>query len=66
MIRHEDECVGCPYSMGCVGSACNNWKALHCYCDDCGDEVDDLYEYDGEQLCLSCLLDIIGARKVEE
>lgn len=66
MIKYEDECVGCPPEIGCRGNACSNRNVPHYYCDDCGDDVEDLYEYDGEQLCLECLLDIVGARRIEE
>lgn len=64
MIQYEDECVGCPPSIGCLGSACSNRNVPHYYCDECKSEVDDLYEYDGGQFCLECLLDIIGAEKI--
>lgn len=56
MIRYEDECVGCPAEIGCFGSACPNLNVPHLECDDCGQEVDDLYEYDDEQICEECLL----------
>lgn len=55
MVRYEDECVGCT-SMGmrCLGSMCPNRNVPHLYCDECGEE-DELYEYEGEQLCLHCI-----------
>lgn len=57
MIRFEDECVGCPTEMGCLGNSCKYNKVPHFYCDECGDEVDegDLYEFDGQQLCIDCI-----------
>lgn len=59
MITFENECVGCPPNMGCLGSACKNRNVPHYYCDVCGDELEpeELYvysEYD-KLLCKSCL-----------
>ena len=56
MIRYEDECVGCPPEMGCLGSACRYSNVPHYYCDECGDE-DKLYYYNDRELCENCLLD---------
>lgn len=57
MIKLEDECVGCAKELGCLGSACKYKDVPHLYCDDCGDEADELYDFDGEQLCDKCLLE---------
>ena len=48
MITYEDECVGCPTELGCMGNACPNRDIKHLYCDKCGDDVEKLYKYDGE------------------
>ena len=58
MIGYEDECVGCPPEMGCLGSICPNLKVTHYYCDRCDDETQ-LYEFEGEQLCLSCIEELL-------
>ena len=55
MIRYEDQCVGCPPEMGCLGSSCPNRDVPVTVCDDCGDENVSLYEFDGEQLCIYCI-----------
>ena len=57
MIKYENECVGCPTELGCMGNACPNRNVPHLYCDKCGDDVERLYEYNGEELCVECLLD---------
>ena len=57
MIEYENECVGCPTELGCLGKSCPNLSVPHLYCDQCGSEVDTLREYDGQQLCEECLLD---------
>lgn len=51
----ENECVGCPPEMGCLGSSCPNRNVERFYCDDCGAE-ETLYDYDGEEICKDCLL----------
>ena len=56
MITYEDECVGCPTEMGCMGSACPYRNVPHLYCDKCEEEVEKLYKYDGEEICEDCLL----------
>ena len=56
MITYEDECVGCPTEMGCLGSACPNRNVKHLYCDKCDEEVEKLYKYDGQEICEECLL----------
>lgn len=56
MIVYNDECVGCPAEIGCIGDSCPQRTVPHFYCDECGDEVDELRELDGEQLCRECLL----------
>lgn len=55
MKKIENECVGCPPEMGCLGSSCPNVNVVHYYCDRCEDE-DTLYYYDGEEICGTCLL----------
>lgn len=64
MIRFENECVGCPSNMGCIGEGCMYRYSPVFVCDDCKEEVDELYEYEGQQLCLECLLHEIGAEKI--
>lgn len=56
MKRIENECVGCPPEMGCLGGACPHQNVPHYYCDRCGEETT-LHHYDGEELCADCLLE---------
>lgn len=53
MIRYENECVGCP--QGCTH--CRLERMICYYCDDCGEQASELFEYDGKELCFICLLD---------
>jgi len=57
MIKYQNDCVGCPDGVPCMGRACPYRHVPHFYCDECGDEADELREFDdGRQLCNSCLL----------
>lgn len=57
MVTYEDECIGCPTEMGCLGDTCPNKNVPHLYCDNCNEEVDELRDYNGEQWCEKCILD---------
>ena len=54
MVKYENHCVGCDH---CMGFACPYKKVPVYYCDKCKDELDEVYEVDGEELCERCLLD---------
>lgn len=54
MIRYENECVGCPPEMGCMGAACRYRKVPHYYCDEC-DKEETLFKFEGEELCITCI-----------
>lgn len=52
MVRLENRCVSCP--QGCAN--CGRDRAKVLVCDDCGDEVDDLwYGNDGGEYCKYCI-----------
>lgn len=53
----EDECVGCPKEMGCLGSSCPNRNVIRYYCDYCEEEYfpEELYKYNGDEICRDCL-----------
>lgn len=52
MQRVEDDCVDC--GLPCLGDSCPYRNAEHLYCDECGDETQ-LYEFEGEELCIDCI-----------
>ena len=67
MIKYEDECCGCATeSYPCLGSACSNRNVPHFYCDKCGEDVEELYKVDGEELCEECLKDNFEKVELEE
>lgn len=41
--------------MGCIYEACPYYEVVRYYCDECGSE-EDLYYWDGAQLCIDCIL----------
>lgn len=53
--KFENECVGCPPELGCLGDVCSNRNVEHFYCDECGIE-DTLYEINDKELCGLCVL----------
>lgn len=60
MKKIENQCVGCPPNMGCMGNACPHRNVEVIYCDKCGSELwaDEVYLVDGEDLCEDCLKDM--------
>lgn len=57
MIKFENECVGCPPGMGCLGSSCPYSHVPHLFCDECGEEEETLYDTARGQLCEKCASD---------
>lgn len=49
MRKHENECVGCPSEMGCIGNACVYKNVPRDYCDICGEPAK--YKIDGDDFC---------------
>lgn len=61
MVVYEDECIGCPKEIGCLGSSCPYRDVPYLYCDECKEDVEDLYLYTDKngfsfELCRDCLL----------
>ena len=56
MVRYEDHCCDCATgSYHCLGSLCSLRNVEVHYCDHCGEELDEIYDVDGEELCEECL-----------
>lgn len=55
MIRYESQCVDC--GLPCIGNACRYYKVRILECDNCHEEFDRLYNFDGDELCESCVLE---------
>ena len=56
MVKIENHCVDC--GLPCLGKACPNREVEVHYCDKCGEELEDIFEVDGEELCEECLKDM--------
>ena len=56
MVRIEDHCCKCDTpNYPCLGASCPRRHTEVHYCDKCGEEIDDIYEVDCEELCEFCL-----------
>lgn len=51
MILRDNDCVGCETCRNCG----RRYDYFYHACDECG-STEDLYEYDGQELCAECLL----------
>ena len=59
MIRTENHCCDCAVpGYPCRGSACPLTGVEVHYCDHCDEELDEIYDVDGEELCEECLKDM--------
>lgn len=57
-VKKVSECVGCPPEMGCLYEGCPYYEVNILVCDGCNDEeCSDLYELNGEWLCVDCVED---------
>lgn len=58
-IRYENQCCGCAVpGYPCRAPHCPNLKVPVHYCEKCGEDLDDIYEVGGEELCEECLKDM--------
>lgn len=59
MTRIENQCCDCAVpGYPCRGSACPLTRVEVHYCDHCDEEIDEIYDVDGEELCEECLKDM--------
>lgn len=42
----------------CLGNLCTRRNVEVHYCDECNEELDEIYEVDGKELCEECLKDM--------
>lgn len=71
MIQETNDCVGCATEgYRCLGDICSYRHTKHYICDMCGQEIDpeyeSLYKFDGEELCLDCLIEKIPKVRKED
>lgn len=65
MIKIENECVGCPPDLGCIGNSCPYLHVYRFYCDKCNCE-EELYWFEDEQLCIDCILEQLERVECDE
>ena len=55
MIQYLNECCDCAApGYPCQGDSCPRRHVPHLFCDHCGQEVNELFHVDGEQVCEDC------------
>lgn len=65
MIKYCNECCDCavpPYP--CIGDACPLLRVKHVFCDICGADLEEYYEYESNELCEECLLAELQNNKI--
>lgn len=55
MIIKESDCCECGFP--CRGTSCKYFSVTRYVCDECDAEVDELYWWEGWQICADCVLD---------
>lgn len=56
MVRIENHCCSCAVpGYPCLGNLCDLRHVEVHYCDVCDEELDEIYDVDGEELCEECL-----------
>lgn len=65
-LVYKDECCQCATeNYPCLGSACPNRNVPHLYCDNCEEEVEDLYKTEDGELCAECVLKMFEKVEVD-
>lgn len=60
----ENHCCGCAVpAYPCMGASCPLTHVEVHYCDKCGEEIDEIYDVDGEELCEECLKDMFRRKE---
>ena len=63
MVRIENHCCDCEVpAYQCQGASCPLTRLEVHYCDHCGEELDDIYDVDDEELCGYCLKEMFRRR----
>lgn len=67
MMKVENDCCDCEApGYPCVGESCPLRHCKHYYCDKCGEETDELYYLEDEELCEDCVLNTLKKVEVEK
>ena len=56
MKKIENHCCDCATDgYPCLGSLCSRRNVEVHYCDQCKEEIEEIYDVDGKELCEECL-----------
>ena len=56
MVKYENHCCSCATdSYPCLGSSCPNVNVEVYYCDRCKEQIEEVYDVDGQEICEECL-----------
>lgn len=56
MKKVFNECCNCATpNYPCRGASCPNRAVTRYFCDKCKKEAEQLYHYDGQEMCLDCI-----------
>lgn len=56
MVTTRNECCDCAVpAYPCLGNDCPHKNQKVYICDECKEEPYDLYEFDGQELCIDCI-----------
>lgn len=67
MKRVENHCCGCAApGYPCRGSHCPNRRVEVHYCDRCGEEIVEPFEFEGKELCEYCRDALCGCDEIED
>ena len=64
MVRVESDCCDC--GLPCIGTSCKYYDIVTYICDHCNDHVNELYYFDGQQLCIDCITDRLEKVEYDE
>ena len=64
MVRIENNCCNCATpGYPCIGNECFLRNIEVHYCDNCDEELDEIYDVDGDELCEECLKEMFRRRE---
>ena len=64
MIIRESDCCDC--GLPCIGFSCKYFETIRCVCDNCQSDMEDLYWWEDEQLCIDCIIEQLEKVEIYE
>lgn len=61
MITYENNCVGCPDGIPCIGKICPLVHQEVVICDQCGNHINSkYYKFTNKEYCEDCIDDVLN------